>query len=268
MSVRLIAGVSGQYADLTQLGKVNVDYGPPTELTRTQSASGIPFWGTNPAAWDTFYVNRQPMPGVARVKGMGCKQRHDKKEAAGEHGADITLTGEKPAEFEVVLQLWTDGHIRQLEKLVPLLKPRYPVPPKTKVLGLGDLKELEFQASQPKGFGDLKELEFQKEHPDYTPTPKKSKDTGPKPIDVAHPALKLWGIKSALVVELGLIEVGELGVATLRLKFIEYRGNKRSVQPVAAGSTSITDIKAALQTSPSPADNSGPYSGRGPNERP
>lgn len=85
------------------------------------ATSGIPFWGDSPASWDTATIAGQSFPGLCVVTG-GVKRTLDAKRVAGRNGAKQTHIGDEPAEFTIVIKLWSAAHLRNYQTIIDFLK--------------------------------------------------------------------------------------------------------------------------------------------------
>jgi hypothetical protein len=241
-----------------------------TIVVPKRTAQGQPFWGDKPAAWDTVSIAGKRLPGVAKLSGTAMEHRTDRQKSAGRHGAKIILSGYEPAPFDIILTLWTEEHLRTFEALIPVLKPKYPAQAKAP-LGTAPTGE-------QGGFGGIKvrdetgnlityEQFAQRSRAQKAKAQAKKGSSGPSPVDVIHPNLAMWGIRSAQVLSVGFLESrGESGdVKECRLKCLEYVGRRGA--SVLAANKSRSDFTAGIRTAYSfdapprrerPSDNVGP----------
>lgn len=227
---------------------------------------GVPFWADKPAAWDTVLLANRRLPGIARLSGDAIQQRLDKQKTPGLNGAHTKLMGYEPAEFDVVLTLWTEEHLRTYESLVPLLKPKYPVQKVTAVAPTA--------ANGFAGFGGIKVRDESGDLITYEQfaartQPGKAKAAaaprGPSAIDIQHPNLSIYGIRAAIPIKVGFLEAkGESGIKEVKLRFLEFNAKRdASVQTPSKSVDFTAGIRTALSTKPPPrrerpSDNLGP----------
>jgi len=258
------------------------------KLTSNKSSAGVPWWGDKPDVWDSFLIAGFRLPGIAKVTGSGFKQRCDRKKTAGQNASRLTLLGEEGAEFDVVLAMWTSDHLATFENLVPVLKPRYPKPQPPAATaadyagrGYGGLSFLApsgqrvgFLTTTPAAVPGKLTTGYQQQDKfvGFGALGQKSKTAdagGPKPLDVHHPKLKLFGIKSAYCLEAGLPEEASNGTYTVKLRMLEFRGSRRGAGVVTPNKS--TDFRNGLnpgafdvaQNRAKPSDDTGPYAGHG-----
>jgi hypothetical protein len=226
-----------------------------TIVARRRTAAGQPFWGEKPLAWDTVTVAGRRLPGIARVSGTAMEHRTDRQKTRGKSGAKIVLQGYEPAPFEVVLLLWTEEHLRTFESLIPVLKPRYPVQRSTP--GPAPSQPVTEEAAGAMGMGGIRVRDASGNLVTYAQfatavnrrtAPRTRPARGPAPVDVAHPALAMWGIRSAQVLSVGFPEPRAEGGdgREVRIKCLEWVGRRGAavVAPTASG----TDFTAGVPT--------------------
>lgn len=149
------------------------------------ATDGTPFWGTDPRAYDTvIFAKNIILPGVCRMTGKGFAQRLQRDRPPGKHGTSVKQLGIQAAKFEIHVRMWTEEHLRNFEKLVPLLKQqRFTVEETTEAVGFtGNANGAGFTGSAPA-------------------VKKKYLPAGPQPFDVYHPMLQLFRIRAAHVLE-------------------------------------------------------------------
>lgn len=187
--------------------------------TETISApSGTPFWGDTPGAYDTvrFAKGSIVLPGTCRVGGKGFAQKVQRDKAPGTHGSKIKQLGIQPARIDITVSMWTEDHLRAFERLIPILKEqRYAAVTEERSNILGTQAE-DLSATDPSGF-EAKGLGFggvgfytfsTSLKKRTTLVVKKSVPAGPKALDVYHPMLALFKIRSVMVLEVSIPEPG------------------------------------------------------------
>lgn len=94
-----------------------------TSSTTSSVGDGVPYWGTQPDAYDTVVIAGLPLPGLCSVKGEGFEMRHEKKRPPGKHGATVKFIANEPTKFSIHVLMTEEAHLRTFERLVPLFKP-------------------------------------------------------------------------------------------------------------------------------------------------
>lgn len=87
-----------------------------------------PFWdglegGTADQTWQTFWLDEEPMPGVARVKG-DLTRKLEVKKTKGKDGANIKDNGYQPSKFTVELTIWNNDQWQSFQDMLPRIHPR------------------------------------------------------------------------------------------------------------------------------------------------
>lgn len=90
----------------------------------TRIASGVPFWCDAPDAYDTVILAGQALPGIVTPRGKAFSVRADGKRAAGQDGESLTVTGIDPADFELVVKMWTPEHLKAFAEIAKLIRPK------------------------------------------------------------------------------------------------------------------------------------------------
>lgn len=183
-------------------------------------AGEIPFWGDAPLAWDTVVIGRTLLPGIARITGA-VKRRVDRKKAVGKHGHTVTYLGDDAAEFSIALMLWTSDHLQKFHDLVTFLKSLKP----EKAAGINADQKISARVA-----------------------------------NVYHPALSIYGITLAHVLEYGMPEPdGDDGKYRVVLKCLEYipvRDSGVSTPKTTTGD--VGTLKKAGILNPKPSANNAP----------
>lgn len=73
-------------------------------------------------AWDRVRLGGKDLPGLARLRGK-LSRKVDVKHAPERFGATLTDLGVAPAQFQIVLKLWTLQHLDDWEIFAPFLAP-------------------------------------------------------------------------------------------------------------------------------------------------
>jgi hypothetical protein len=213
----------------------------------SQHADELGVSGMAPELWDLFNVAGRPLPGLARVSGLGFAQKTDKKKAPGKHAAAVSLLGEEPSEFEVSLRIWTQSQLEAFSEFIDVLRPNYngkakskeePAVQSTKLSsGLHNFYDYGAPGALPPptivgpteraSMGDLRLREFDLGLHTPEKKPVASVDTGPKPLDVDHPKLRPFKIISAFCLACSLAEEQSDGTYLIRIKWLEYRDPKK-----------------------------------------
>jgi hypothetical protein len=227
--------------------------GPFTDLltqvkgsTGEKTAAAAPFWGDNPDAWDAVFIANVRLPGLAKVGGKGFEQRVDAKKTAGKHGASITRTGNEPARVEIQVQLWTEEHLVAYEKLIRQVKPRK-AEYKTVTKATYDTTPKVHRRTVSVGYaGGRASTSWDYEEEQMTLTIEKKRVETAKeiggPVDIYHPALAIFGIRSVVVLSATLPEYGDKGIYSSRIECIEYVAPAQSKAAVDTARKSKADI--------------------------
>lgn len=182
------------FLDLTkQVLTANPVEGEDEDQIRTRQlmlewGEGTPFWGDYPASWETVrFAKNIFLPGQCKLSGKGFAQKLQRDSPAGTHGAKVKQFGIQPAKFSIVVRMWTAEHLKSFERLVPILKSqRYKTTTTTDAVGYT---------------GNAGGAGFSGVVAGTTKVTKKSIPVGPKPLDVYHPALALFKIRSVHVID-------------------------------------------------------------------
>jgi len=75
------------------------------------------------SVWDKVFIQSAPTPGVCEVR-VNKFRDIDKKKAAGNDGARITVHGIEPAMVEIQILIWTPDQLKALNELWPLIFPK------------------------------------------------------------------------------------------------------------------------------------------------
>lgn len=195
----------------------------------------VPFWSTSPEAWDTVIIEKQALPGLCRIDGEGFEQRVNKTKVRGRHGSSHRYVGKGNVDFTVDVLMWTQKHLETFARIVTLIT-HAPKPTKTRKVitkvatGVTDPFYLEkfavgIQANQSRANavapfalqqGDIYADPFylQQYGLGYSPqiadtqatkvTVETYESSGPRTVEIYHPALALFGIRTATVMRISL----------------------------------------------------------------
>lgn len=210
--------VLGPFLDLTkqvlQPDDGNLVQVPGSPRPAIATSSGTPFWGTNPGAYETVrFAKNIILPGQCKVTGKGFEQRLQKDKAPGTHGASVKSIGMQPAKISIVVRMWTEDHLRAFEALVPLLKMQ-----KYTQKAVEEVPYWTAPSFPGKPFSGVLAPE----------TVKKSKTVhaGPKPIDVYHPMLAMFRVRSVHIESISIPQPSsepEVWEATIACEEFIYR---------------------------------------------
>lgn len=127
--------------------------------TSAAIATGLPFWGDAPDAWDRALIAGRLVPGRVVVEAK-VKNRIDKKSIPGTHGAKMTHIGYEPAEVTLTIEIWTAAQLDELRSIVQLIRPRKSAPqpftlqhPSIAMLDITSVLFMEVANLRPKGDG-------------------------------------------------------------------------------------------------------------------
>lgn len=184
----------GPFLDMTQQAMTG-SLGRSTDVVARRkairSSAGTPFPGNNPAPYQTVrFAQNIQLPGECKVTGKGFEQRMQRDQPAGSHGTHTKSVGIQPARFTIAIRMWMPEHWDALQRLIPLLKSQ-----KQKV------------TTDAVGFtGNANGAGFSGVVPNTTTT--KTVATGPAPLDVYHPVLALFKIRSVHILSVTLPQPG------------------------------------------------------------
>lgn len=165
------------------LSKTTTDGRDRVSSTLSTVSASIPFWGNDPASWDTVRIGSYTLPGVARLSGA-IKRRVDRKKSTGKHGSTVTYLGDEAAEFTITVTMWTSIHLESFYQIVNWLKSLKP----ERAAGLSSSQKI-----------------------------------SAKVVPVYHPALSVFSVTLAHVLEYGLPEPdGDDGKFRASLKCLQY----------------------------------------------
>lgn len=173
-----------------------------------------------PGDWDVCLLDGVALPGLAQVRGEGFEQRIHKVKSPGRHGATHRYLGNANVDFEVTVLLWTEEHLQRFAKLVSLLTTA--PPPQTR--RVKQKQVVGYSAVGTDGVSGMTESRTIE-----TTVVETLASSGPRTIDVYHPALALFGIRTATVMKVTLpapVPGHDYYSATLRLS--QLRLGKRS----------------------------------------
>lgn len=74
--------------------------------------------------WDVVLLDRQEIPGACRIVGLSVSSKIDVKTPAGSDGGNVSDRGYEPAQFRIVVQLWTAEQYEKWSKLQQVIRPR------------------------------------------------------------------------------------------------------------------------------------------------
>jgi hypothetical protein len=196
----------------------------------------VAFWGDAPEAWDTVIIEGLALPGTCDIRGEGFEQRVHRIKARGKHGSTHRYVGTANVDFEVIVKLWTAQHLRDFETLVDLIT--HAPPPKKRVT-----KQLVHSGGHtgPTGatqYTDVKEVT----------TVEWLESSGPRTVDIYHPALALFGIRTATVMRVSIPEPETRDVyrASLRCSQLHLGNRNAGTGTKQAGAAGATDATGSL----------------------
>lgn len=172
------------------------------QLLLETGTTTTPFWGNSPGDYDSMVMSKNfVVPGIVTVTGVGFEQRLHRDRPPGRHGTSMKQLGIQAAKFEIHIQMWTEEHLQQFERLVPLLKSqRYTVEEVTETVGFtGNNAGAGFTGSAGT-------------------TKKKYLPAGPQPFDMYHPLLALFKIRSAHILKVSMPCAGGRGSDIFEVK--------------------------------------------------
>lgn len=167
------------------------------------SSKAVPFWGDAPESWESVVVAGYRLPGVCAIDGK-VRRRHDRKQTPGTNGSTVTYIGDDQADFTVTVRMWTPEHLDSYAKLVDYLR--------AMVVGSTEASKLSLSATEKLIDQRQKNLRAYSKFPIA-------------PVDISHPTLSLYGIKSAHVLEYGFPKPkgdASVGIYEATIHFLEY----------------------------------------------
>jgi hypothetical protein len=91
---------------------------PPVTGNNIPDMILVPHWDDdNGGVWDRITIAGIEFSGTCRVEGDGPKLDVQRRKRPGANGARIVTRGYKPAEFKVVLRVWTQEHLSDFSQL-------------------------------------------------------------------------------------------------------------------------------------------------------
>lgn len=196
-------------------------------------AGSVPMWGEHSVrvtdgsvfvgeldAWDVVYLNGVQLPGLCTVRGKALEQKVKTLSPPGTHGRQVNILGREPAQFEIQVAMWERAHLEAFQRLIPSLKPSKPNTTEEQ-RELEQAQSIAAQGANPAA--DQAEVSAAAKKAE-TLQKKLKRSKAPRPVDVRHPALNLFGIRGGHVLSVTLPEPkGEGGqVYVAKLSFLEY----------------------------------------------
>lgn len=135
----------------------------------------VPFWYTNPDAWDTCFLGGVALPGVAQVK-TALKRKIDKKSGPGDRGGTLADKGQELSDISISLQLWEDFHLSAWETFLAKNLPKKGqkpqaldiAHPQTQLLGIKSVYITDISSLTP---GDVGVFEVELSCVEFAPLP-------------------------------------------------------------------------------------------------
>ncbi len=223
----------------------------------------IPFWDDAPGAWETLSLGGVTLPGLAFVSGRVARKM-DTRSRAGADGATVRDRGYEPAQIEIHVKVWTAEQLEQLEQILATIHPRNVVQPTTpnQARAERDLERarqreaatrtgpfagavgetagdsLGASASAGAAVGDAfagasatAALEAQVATERARPRARATRT----PLDIAHPATELLGIRRVYVTGISVPEL-QGGEFVTTISALEWTEAPRTAPPPAANS--------------------------------
>lgn len=200
-----------------------------TKMTASEfstSADAVPFWGDNPGAWDTVFLDGLQLPGICKMTGVGLKRGVDKKKVKGKNGCTITFHGNDAAEVKFSLTINTEEELQDLQRAIYYLKNKT----KTSVVGetsqqrnarLANVVPEDDIGSVGRGNQNFASVSKQLAEGgnDATKQPPGKKVTTLQPVSIIHPACAIHGIASVFVLDVTMPEVIGEGSGAVKCEF-------------------------------------------------
>lgn len=228
-----------------------------------------PFWGDSPDLYDTIRFGKDfVMPGVCTLRGKAFSQRVQRDQPPGKHGASLKQLGRQPCKIDITLKLWTAEHLAAFERLIPVLKAQ-----RTKTFGT-----VSRTAPAPSGLG-LLGLDFGASLSGNSPlgpnagvfpadqgykVTDKTVPVGPAPVDVYHPLLAMFRIRSLHILDVSFPEpTHEPQVWEVKISCEEFIAQRSTTVTTASqsmelvesnpliGKTAVTNAREAKTRKPS-----------------
>lgn len=229
----------------------------PVVIVGRQQKAGVPSFVDSPSAWDTVVMGKRKMPGIASVRGLGFERRVQKAHTPGLNGASHTDLGGKCREIAIHLRIWTTEHLRELEEILPMLIKPTKKPPATQ-RSLAKLAP-EKDDNALESFGKAIFNQFAED----TQREAKAQNAAAKPtfvyepIDVEHPALRLFGIKSLHILKVSMPEAHGDGIWEMVFSCTDFIPNASRAAGVGTANASKVSIEknitSAINVSPPPS---------------
>ncbi len=184
-------------------------------MAKITTGTSVPFWGNQPDSWDTLILGGKKLPGRIQISGTGFEMRVDKKKVAGQDGVVVSKLGREPAKFDIIIELWDATHLRDYQAVVAQFSPKAPSLPKPPKLSKPGAAGADFEPTLVKIRAEATAA--------YEAKLRKAKQRpGIRPIDIAHPSLALYGIKSVHVMSASLPKTSKPGIYEITLKCEEF----------------------------------------------
>lgn len=202
----------------------------------------IPFWDDAPGAWETLSLGGVTLPGLASVSGRVARKM-DTRSRAGADGATVRDRGYEPAQIEIHVKVWTAEQLEQLTNVLATIHPRNVTQPTTPNQSRAERdleheQRLQASAGAAAGADDafagasaIATLEARVATERARPRPRGTRT----PLDIAHPATELLGIRRVYVTGIQLPELRS-GEFVTTISALEWTEAPRTAPPPAANS--------------------------------
>lgn len=179
-----------------------------------QWSSGTPFWGSDPAAYEHVrFAKNIILPGICKISGRGFEQRLQRDKPAGTHGHSVKQLGIHPCKVQIEVRMWTPEHLQDFERLIPLLlAQKYKTEVRAEAVYTerrADLfaDETTNRSTLLGSFGFTPAASLNRPGTDTaTQTRTVTVAAGPQAVDVYHPMLALFKIRSVHIASVSIPE--------------------------------------------------------------
>jgi len=201
---------------------------------------GVPFWDEAPEAWDTLSLGGLTLPGVATVSGQAGRKM-DTRSRPGADGARVRDRGYEPARLQIQIKTWTKDQLAELEAAIAELHPRRVTQPSTHAEQRAERayqRERQRQAESGKAPTRADKTQLQRLKRAALAARDAPRPRGRRtPVDIAHPATAIMGIRRVYVTGVKVPELHE-GVFKTTLTAIEWTPSPRTAPSPSTASAS------------------------------
>ncbi len=200
-----------------------VKVGSSTILSTTTQTGAVqvPHWAEYPELWDTVRLDGIPLPGLCELQGEGFQQKVQRAKSQGKHGSKHRYLGTSDVDFRITVRLWTEQDLAKFAEILARII-NAPVPTKTrKVTSKVVTTPVRYTrvVQRPEG-GSVSFTRIEEEDELVTQV-EYLESSGPKTLDVYHPALEMFGIRTATLLKVSLPHRADKDVYEVQLQMAQ-----------------------------------------------